>query len=234
MIRINNLSKIYNENCGNFSININIDKGQIYGVVGPNGAGKTTLVKQILGLITPSEGEIFINNYRPIIDNCFIMRDTGYISGENSLFNNIKGIKILEYNKKIKYNVDWEWTLKLIEYFELDVNKKMKKMSKGMKQKLSIITALMNKPKIIIMDEPTSGLDPVMQNRFNKLILEVKEGWESTIIICSHSYDEISALCDRVCLLKSGKIFKEYNLEKDNIDIIKNDFINIFNKEITI
>ncbi|AVN60938.1 multidrug ABC transporter ATP-binding protein [Mesoplasma florum] len=231
MISINNVSKKYGEKVGNFNINIQIKKGEIYGIIGPNGAGKTTLIRQILGFVKPDDGNITINSMDSWEKRQEIMEWTGYIAGEVSIYEDYTGMQFLKLMSNLKANVDWSFVEKLIEYFELDTSRKIKKMSKGMKQKIAIISATMNKPAFLVLDEPTSGLDPIMQQRFNELILKLKKENSSTVIICSHIFEEVVALADNVGMIKSGELIEEFVIKEKNIEIIREKFKSVFIKE---
>ncbi|AGM26573.1 ABC transporter ATP-binding protein [Spiroplasma syrphidicola EA-1] len=231
MIEIKKVTKIYGKNIGNFNISININNGEIYGILGPNGAGKTTLIRQIMGFIKSDAGVISFNNLNPWLNSKEIMEDTGYLSGEISLYENLKGIEYLKLIKNFRPKVNWKYVEKLILHFELNVNTKIKKMSKGMKQKLAIIAAVMHKPKFLILDEPTSGLDPVMQDQFNELILKMREKNKTTIIICSHIFDEIAKLCDRVGFIKQGKLIEEMKIDNKNMYEIEKHFKKLYERE---
>ncbi|AGM25567.1 ABC transporter ATP-binding protein [Spiroplasma chrysopicola] len=231
MIQIKKVTKIYGKDIGNFNISININDGEIYGILGPNGAGKSTLIRQIMGFIKSDAGIISFNNLNPWLNSKEIMKDTGYLSGEISLYENLKGTEYLKLIKNFRPKVNWKYVEKLILHFELNVNTKIKKMSKGMKQKLAIIAAVMHKPKFLILDEPTSGLDPVMQDQFNELILKMREKDKTTIIICSHIFDEIAKLCDRVGFIKHGKLIEEMKIDNKNMYEIQKHFKKLYERE---
>ncbi|WP_031542982.1 ABC transporter ATP-binding protein [Mesoplasma photuris] len=233
MIKAENLTKVYSENSGNFNINLSISKGEVFGIIGPNGAGKTTLIRQILGFISPDKGNVRIDELDPFLNIDKIMKKTGYLPGEVSLNDDLKGI---DYLKTVHFlrngtNEDWEYTKKLINYFEIDTKTKIKKMSKGMKQKIAIITSVMHKPELLIMDEPTSGLDPVMQDLFNAFILKLKNENNTTIIICSHIFEEIAKTCDRVAIIKNGILVKEFNVSDKDIEKISKEFSDVYKRK---
>ncbi|WP_338984401.1 ATP-binding cassette domain-containing protein [Spiroplasma endosymbiont of Diplazon laetatorius] len=234
MIKINNISKIYGSYLANEDITLTIEKGEIFGVLGPNGAGKTTLISQIMGFIKSTKGDIIINGFNPWLEAEKVMNSVGFIAGEIKLYENMKVKDFIKIYKNLNENVDDSFLSNLIKLFELDLNKKIKLLSKGNKQKVSIICSLMSKPKILILDEPTSGLDPIMQNKFNILMLELKKQG-TTIILCSHIFQEIEKLCDRVVLLKEGKMVEVINLvEGPKIDLEKkfNETFKVSNNQI--
>ncbi|WP_342268534.1 ATP-binding cassette domain-containing protein [Spiroplasma endosymbiont of Aspidapion aeneum] len=231
MVKIKDITKVYGPKNGNFKININIEKGQVYGIVGPNGAGKTTLIRQILGFIKPNSGSITINNLDAWKNRDLVMEFTGYVAGEIALYRDFTGIKYLNLVADYKKNIDGEFVNKLIAHFEIDTKVKIKKMSKGMKQKIAIIAATMHKPSFLVLDEPTSGLDPVMQGQFNTLIAKLKNDYQSTIIICSHIFEEVVTLSNRVGFLKEGSIVDEYEVKENDINTLNAKFREIFKKE---
>ncbi|AHI53751.1 ABC transporter ATP-binding protein [Spiroplasma sabaudiense Ar-1343] len=231
MLEIKNLSKNYGDKVGNFDINMLIEDGEVYGIIGPNGAGKTTLIRQILGSIKSSSGSIIINGIDPQKDSKAIMEFTGYVAGEISLYENMTGIQFLKLIASLKKGSQWDFVEKLINHFDLDASRKIKKMSKGMKQKIALIAATMNKPKFLVLDEPTSGLDPIMQEQFNQLILKLRKDSNTTIIICSHIFEEVAKLCSKVGFIKDGKLIEEFKIENNDIEIINERFKKLYVKE---
>ncbi|QEH61772.1 ABC transporter ATP-binding protein [Spiroplasma chinense] len=226
MIKIENITKDFGNDAGNFGISLSIKEGEIYGIMGANGSGKSTLLRQILGFLKPDSGEIYVNNKDPFNNSQILMSYIGYIPGELSLFNTITGISYLKICANLKGNVDWSFVEKLINFFKLDVNKKIKKMSSGMKQKLAIISALMHKPKILVLDEPTRGLDISATEQFKEIILIFKNEFKSTIIFCSHVFDEINDTCDKVIFINQGRFVKEFLIdENSNFKVIKEEFL---------
>lgn len=230
MLEIKNVTKKYGEKAGNFNIDLTISEGQTFGIVGPNGAGKTTLIRQILGFIKSDSGQITINDLNPWIKRAEIMNFTGYIAGEISLYDNLTGKAFLKLISNLKPGVEWSFVEKLINHFDLDISKKIKKMSKGTKQKIAIIAAVMHKPKFLVLDEPTSGLDPVMQAKFNELIAKLKTDFKCTIIVCSHIFEEVIKLSDRIGFIKDGKLINEYVVVNKDIEELHDKFKAIYEK----
>ncbi|PPE05514.1 ABC transporter ATP-binding protein [Williamsoniiplasma lucivorax] len=205
-IKLENLTMIYpNSEKGVFDINITIKPGQIFGFMGPSGSGKTTLIRIILGFIKQQQGNALINGHE-IWNNIELVNGTiSYISGEPIIPNEGTGLSYLQFYAKLREIKDLTRMYQLIDYFELDAKSLIKKMSKGMKQKVAIIACLMGDFDIYVLDEPTAGLDPVMQAKFLETILEMKNQGK-TIILSSHIMDEVEKLCDQVLILKKGHI----------------------------
>lgn len=216
-IYIENLTKNYGNNKGIFDLNLSVSKGQIMGYLGPNGAGKTTTIRLLLGFLNSDKGTCFINNLNCRKDASIIQKDLGYLPGEISLFNDMKADNylnfILDLRKAKKNNRKDE----LCKYFELDTKIKIKKMSKGMKQKVAIIQAFMHDPSIVILDEPTSGLDPLMQNKFIEFILSEKNKGK-TILLSSHNFEEVEKTCDKVAILKQGRLIDVKSIKELKAD----------------
>jgi len=212
VININDLTKDYGNGKGIFNVNIEVKEGEVFGFLGPNGAGKTTTIRNLLGFIRPDSGSCSILEM-----DCFknaekIQAHMGYLAGEIAFLDDLKGRQLIDFIAAMKGVKDKTRIEELIEMFELDPRGKVKKMSKGMKQKIAIITAFMSNPEVIILDEPTSGLDPLMQNRFIDLILEEKKKGR-TIFMSSHIFEEIERTCDRTAIIRDGKIVAIENME---------------------
>ena len=212
VININNLTKDYGNGKGIFNVNIEVKEGEVFGFLGPNGAGKTTTIRNLLGFIRPDSGNCSILELDCFQDAAKIQEHLGYLAGEIAFLDDLKGRQLIDFIAAMKGVKDTTRIEELIELFELDPRGKVKKMSKGMKQKIAIITAFMTNPEVIILDEPTSGLDPLMQNRFIDLILEEKKKGR-TIFMSSHIFEEIERTCDRTAIIRDGKIVAIENME---------------------
>ncbi len=205
IIEVKNITKDYGQGKGIFNVNISVKKGEVFGFLGPNGAGKTTTIRNLLGFIRPDSGSCYIEEMDCYKDAAKIQERLGYLAGEIAFLDDLTGKQMMEFIASMKGLKDRSKMYELMERFELDPKGKIKKMSKGMKQKIGIICAFMSNPDIIILDEPTSGLDPLMQNRFVELILEEKNKGK-TILMSSHIFEEIERTCDRTAIIKDGKI----------------------------
>jgi ABC-2 type transport system ATP-binding protein len=194
---------------GNFialdNLDLEVKQGEILGYLGPNGAGKTTTIRSMLGLIKPTSGlaEIFgINTQR---DKVQAHKRLAYIPGESTFWPNLTGEETLYLLGQIHGKIDKEYQKELIKRFQFDPSKKVRTYSKGNRQKINIIAALMTRADLLIMDEPTSGLDPIMEQAFRESALEAKSNGQ-TIFLSSHILEEVEALCDRVGILRAGKL----------------------------
>ncbi|MGO5051886.1 ABC transporter ATP-binding protein [Lachnospiraceae bacterium LCP25S3_G4] len=212
IIEINHLTRDYGHHKGIFDVNIHVQKGGVFGFLGPNGAGKTTTIRHLMGFIKAKEGNCSILGYDCFNDAAAIQKSLGYLAGEIAFLEDLNGRQLLHFIASLKRIKDYTLMNELMDRFELDPRSKIKKMSKGMKQKVGIICAFMNDPSVIILDEPTSGLDPLMQNRFIELILEQKKRGK-TILMSSHIFEEIEKTCDRAAIIRNGDIVAIEDME---------------------
>ncbi|MFA4996073.1 MAG: ABC transporter ATP-binding protein [Patescibacteria group bacterium] len=206
------------------NLNLDVKEGEIFGFIGPNGAGKTTTIKLLLDLVRPTKGSVRIFGLDTIKSSIKIRQNIGFLPGEIYLPENMTGIKCIKYISGFKKNIDKKYLKSIIKKLGLDVNRKVGDYSKGNKQKLAIILAMMHKPKLLILDEPTSGLDPLNQQTFYDLILEAKE-WGATTFFSTHILEEAEKTCDRVGIIKNGKLLRIENIEDFRNKNIRNVYI---------
>lgn len=234
VIEIKDLNKTYDK----FKlddINLNIPKGIIVGLIGENGAGKTTLIKSILNLINIDNGNIKIFGKSNKESDAIIKEDIGIVL-DNMFFPEILNAKDINLIMKDIYkNWDSDLYFNYLEKFDIPLSKKIKDLSKGMRKKLEIITALVHKPKILILDEPTSGLDPVVRDEILDMFLEFIQNENNTILLSSHITSDLEHIADRIVFIDHGKLIMDEDKDEilDNYGILKckkDDFKNI-NKE---
>lgn len=213
VIKVENITKDYGNNRGNFNVSFEINQGEVFGFLGPNGAGKTTMIRQLLGFIKPDSGKITINGLETWSNAHLTNQEVGYIPGEISFPDKIKGMELIKLMAEMSGIKKLDKAMELIEVLKFkNVDTDVKRMSKGMKQKLGIICALMHDPKILILDEPSSGLDPLMQDVFTNLIRSEKAAGK-TILLSSHIFSEIEKTCDRVAIIKDGVIMTSFHMD---------------------
>ena len=213
MIEIKNVSKSYNsEKKALDNVSFNIDDGEIFAFIGHNGAGKTTMIKSILGILDFDSGDILIDNKSIKKEPIACKMDMAYVPDNPDLYENMKAIDFINFICDM-YGVSKDEREKNIEkyskMFEMqdNLNDEISSFSHGMKQKITLIAALSHNPKILIMDEPFVGLDP-------KAVFDMKEVMKSmakekkTIFFSTHILDVAEKLCDRVAIIKNGKIIK--------------------------
>ena len=234
IIEINHLTKTYGQTRGIVDVSFDVREGEIFGFIGPNGAGKSTTIRTLLSLIRPTSGNAKIFGKDCIEFAPEIAKDIGYLPSEVFYYDNMKVIDLLKYSASF-YKKDCRSRMKeLVEIMELDTTKKIDDLSLGNKKKVGIVQGLLHEPKLIILDEPTSGLDPLMQQRFFDLLIEEnKKG--ATILFSSHILSEVQRLCDRVAIIKEGKIVTVEsisNLQENNYKKIKIETKNAINHDL--
>ena len=212
VIEVNHLTKDYGEHKGIFDLSLSIKKGEVYGFIGPNGAGKSTTMRHMMGFSRADNGNVTIKNLDSWQDKEKIKEFTGYLAGEIALPNDMTGLQYLKLISKMRKMQSFDYAEELLKYFKINPNAGIKKMSKGMKQKIAIVATFMHDPDIILLDEPTSGLDPLMQERFIDLVEREKQNGK-TIFLSSHIFDEVSKVCDRVGIVKEGNLIKELDMD---------------------
>lgn len=211
VIEINGLTKDYGNHKGIFDLTFEVKEGEVFGYLGPNGAGKTTTIRNLMGFLTPDKGNAKILGKDCWHNTAAIMKDLGYLPAEMAFFDGMTGISFLKFMGEMRQMADTTYRDRLIERFELDARGRIRKMSKGMKQKLGIVCAFMHDPKVLLLDEPTSGLDPLMQKEFSSLILDEKAKGK-TILMSSHSFEEIERTCDRAGIIRQGNLVAIENI----------------------
>lgn len=235
-IEIKNLTKKY-DGFKLDNINLNIPKGLIIGLIGENGAGKTTLIKSILNIITIDKGsiKIFDKDYKK--EDYLIKEDIGVVL-DNMFFPEILNAKdICCIMKDIYKNWDSNLYYNYLSKFDVPTSKKIKDLSKGMRKKLEIVTALSHKPKLLVLDEPTSGLDPVVRDEVLDLFLDFIQEEDNTILLSTHITSDLERIADRIVFIDKGKLIMDESRDDilDNYGILKCDidyFNNIDKKDI--
>ena len=217
-IEIQNVTKDFGQGRGVFDVSFSVKEGEVFGYLGPNGAGKSTTIRQLLGFVKPQKGSLQILGMDCFRKAAQIHKHIGYLAGEIAFVENMKGMEYIEFIARLRGMKDDARIKELIEMFELNPSGKIRKMSKGMKQKIALVTAFMDSPKVVILDEPTSGLDPLMQNRFVDLILEEKKKG-TTILMSSHIFEEVERTCDRTAIIRQGKIVDTVDMTEEGMSI---------------
>lgn len=212
VIVINNLTKYYGKSRGIIDVSFNVEAGEIFGFIGPNGAGKSTTIRTLLGLIKPTSGTAFIFGKNCFTDGKEILKDVGYLPSEVFYYDGMKVIDLLKYSASFYKKDCTKRIYELAEIMDLDLNKKIEELSFGNKKKVGIVQGLLHEPKLIILDEPTSGLDPLMQQKFFELIKQENQKGV-TVLLSSHILSEVQKLCNRVAIIKEGRIIKIETIE---------------------
>ena len=218
MLKIEHLTKTYGDKKAVDNLNLHIKPGEIYGFIGPNGAGKTTTLKSVVGILQFDEGEILINGKSVRTAPLDCKRDIAYIPDNPDLYDFMTGIKYLNFIAdifKVSVADRQERIRKYADLFELtaDLAQPIAAYSHGMKQKLAIIAAWLHRPKLIIMDEPFVGLDPKASHLLKGMMRDVCDAG-SAIFFSTHVLEVAEKLCDKVAIIKGGKLIRSGTMEE--------------------
>lgn len=205
--QVDKLTKRYGASRGIDDVTFEIREGEVFGFLGPNGAGKTTTIRTLMGLLRPTAGSATIGGLDCWSQAPEAKRLIGYLPGEFDFDPRLTGAQIITYLANLRGGVDLAYTTTLVERLELDPTKRFREYSRGNKQKIGLVQALMGKPRLLILDEPTSGLDPLNQQEFYKLLAEVRADGRS-VFLSSHILPEVEHTCDRVGIIRDGRLVK--------------------------
>ncbi|KGM94553.1 ABC transporter [Clostridium novyi A str. 4552] len=212
MIKVTDVSKTLGDKKVLKDISFEVKKGSIFGLIGPNGAGKTTIIKHLVGIYDVDHGKITVND-EPIYENPKIKKTIGYISDDNNFINTFNLKTIAKFYKLSYEKFDMEKFFKLNEIFKLPVKRSIRKFSKGMKMRVSIMLNLSIMPDILVLDEPTNGLDPIIKKKFFNILLGDVADRGTTVIISSHNLNELERICDSVAIINGGEIKYSNSIE---------------------
>jgi ABC-2 type transport system ATP-binding protein len=205
-IMARDLIKFYGSFQALYGVDLEVKRGEVFGFLGPNGAGKTTTIRCLLDLIRPQSGTVRVLGIDPQADPVAVRARVGYLPGELHLDENRTVEGSLHYFNDIRGGAaDWAFVRQLSERLDLNLKQTIKNLSKGNKQKVGVMQALMHRPELLIMDEPTSGLDPLMQQEVHRLIAEARDEG-TTLFFSSHVMSEVEAVAERVGIIRQGKV----------------------------
>jgi ABC-2 type transport system ATP-binding protein len=204
-IRTRGLSKRYGQVTALADLDIDVAPGEVVGYLGPNGAGKTTTIRLLLGFIQPTAGRAEIFGVDCQRDPVAVHRRIAFVPAEASLWPSLTGAETLRLLGRLHGQADPSYRDQLIARFDLDPSKKVRAYSRGNRQKVLLIAALMTRADLLVLDEPTSGLDPLMEVAFRHCVTEARERGQA-VFLSSHVLSEVEALCDRVVILRDGRV----------------------------
>jgi ABC-2 type transport system ATP-binding protein len=206
------LTKDYSGGRGLFDLDLEVAEGEVFGYLGPNGAGKSTTIRLLMGFIHPTRGSASILGLDSMRESVEVKRLVGYMPGELPQFGGLRGRDVAGHFGALRGGVDQARVKEITERLDLDLGLKYRQYSTGNKRKLGILLAFMHRPKLLVLDEPTSGLDPLNQQEFNKLVLEAKAAG-TTVFLSSHVLSEVEHICQRVGIIRRGKLVRVARLE---------------------
>ncbi|UCH59687.1 MAG: ABC transporter ATP-binding protein [Anaerolineales bacterium] len=205
-IAVHGLTKSYGKVQALRGIDLEVRTGEIFGFLGPNGAGKTTTIRCLLDMIRPDAGSARVLGYDPQADPVTVQALTGYLPGEVQYYENMTAERQLRFYSDMRNGrADWQYVQELAERLSLNMKQAIKNLSKGNKQKVGVIQALMHHPRLLLLDEPTSGLDPLIQQEVLSLLREAN-AQGTTVFFSSHIMSEVESLAERVAIIRQGEI----------------------------
>lgn len=206
LIEVEHLTKYYGKVRGIEDVSFTVGEGEIFGFIGPNGAGKTTTIRTLLGLLFPTRGTARIFGKDVLREGPEIRRHIGYLPSEVFFYEGMRVRDLLHYAASFYPGDHTQRLRELAEYMELDLDRKVDELSYGNKKKVGIVQGLLHAPKLLFLDEPTLGLDPLMQRKFFDLIRRENQGRGVTVFFSSHILSEVQRLCNRVAIIREGRI----------------------------
>jgi ABC-2 type transport system ATP-binding protein len=212
-IRTSKLSKDYGLGHGLFDLDLEVSPQEVFGYLGPNGAGKSTTIRCLMGMIQPTQGSAQIFGLDCRRDSVAVKHKVGYMSGDMPQFGSLRGKDVVAYVGGLRGGADPQVVRSIAERFDLDLGRRFREYSSGNKRKLGIVLAFMHKPELLVLDEPTSGLDPLNQQEFYTLLREARDGG-ATVFLSSHILSEVEHVCDRVGIIRSGRLVNVAQLEE--------------------
>jgi ABC-2 type transport system ATP-binding protein len=212
MIKANNVVKTFGDFHALDSLTLSVKKGSVYGLIGPNGAGKTTFIKTLMGVYKQDSGDITIDD-ETVYENNDIKQRVVYISDDLFFYTTYTIKDMAKFYSGIYKNWDWEMFEKLKALFKIDVNRRCRRLSKGMQKQVAFWLGICCKPDIMVLDEPVDGLDPVMRRNTMSIVLQEVEQREMTVLVSSHNLRELEDICDEVGIMFDGKIVLEKSLD---------------------
>ncbi|MGA7911006.1 MAG: ABC transporter ATP-binding protein [Candidatus Dormiibacterota bacterium] len=199
------LTKTFGSHRGIVGVDFMVTDGEIFGFLGPNGAGKSTTIRLLTGLSHPTSGAVTVFGLDPVAAALDVHRRIGYLPGELALHPRLSGRQHVDFAAKVRGMRDRTFIDELVERFQVDLERPTRTLSKGNRQKIGILLAVMHRPELVILDEPTSGLDPLMQDEFERLMRElVSTG--ATVFLSSHELDEVQRVATRVAIIRDGHL----------------------------
>jgi ABC-2 type transport system ATP-binding protein len=217
-IRADGLTKYYGPVIGIEELSFEVARGEVYGFLGANGAGKTTTIRLLLDLLRPSRGSAHILGIDCHRDSLAARRQVGYLPGDLPIYPDLTSRQYLDYlsrlDGRIVHPAYLSRLLRRFDVSDIDQRRRLRDQSHGMKQKIGIIQALMAQPAVAILDEPTAGLDPMMVQAFRDTVADLKREGKTTVFLSSHVLAEVESMCDRIGLVRGGRMVTTSTIEE--------------------
>jgi ABC-2 type transport system ATP-binding protein len=220
-IRTEGLTKRFGDVLALDRLDLTVQRGEVFGFLGPNGAGKTTTIRLLLHLIRPTAGQATVMGI-PVADVARAHRHLGYVSGDVALWPQLTGNEVLRLLGNLSGRVNEAYREELLQRLDLDPSRRIRTLSKGNRQKVALVAALMHQPDVLLLDEPTAGLDPLKEAEFQQIVREAA-GRGQTVFLSSHILDEVEDICSRVAILRAGRL-----VEVSTLDNLRREDVAVF------
>jgi ABC-2 type transport system ATP-binding protein len=208
VVAAESLTRRYGRRVGIENVDLAVGEGEIFGFLGPNGSGKTTTIRVLLGFLTATAGRARVFGLDCWRDSHRIKRDAGYLPGDLRLYPWLTGVRALRMASRLRGRDLRGPGARLAERFQLDLDVRVSRMSRGTRQKLGLVLALAHEPRLLVLDEPTASLDPLMQDELAACLRE-RASRGATVFFSSHTLSEVERLCDRVAIVRRGRIVED-------------------------
>ena len=205
VVRFDHVTKIYRGGGGVRDLTLDVNAGEVLGFLGPNGAGKTTTIRLLLDLIRPSTGTIDVFGLDSRRDSVAIRRRVGYLPGDLALYEQLSARDVLSHFARLRGGPPWTSIQTMADTLELDLDRPIRSLSRGTRQKVGIVAALMGEPDLLVLDEPTAGLDPLVQRQVHGMLRAAADAGR-TVFLSSHILSEVAQVADRVGLIREGRL----------------------------
>jgi len=210
-ISVSGLVKVFGSTRALDGLDLEVRGGEVHGFLGPNGAGKTTTLRVLLGLLRADAGRVRLLGGDPWADATALHRRLAYVPGDVTLWPGLSGGEVINLLGRLRGGLDPKRRDELLERFALDPRKRARSYSKGNRQKVALVAALAADVELLLLDEPTAGLDPLMEAAFREVVADERHGGR-TVLLSSHILSEVEALCDRVSIIRAGRVVESGTL----------------------
>lgn len=213
VVQTHELSRRFGRTQALNQVSLQVERGQVYGLVGANGAGKTTLIRHILGLLQAQQGSVRVFGRDPVREPVEVLRRIGYLSEERELPEWMQVAELLRYTQAYYSSWDWQYAGELMKTFDLEPHKKVKQLSKGMRAQAGLIAAVAHRPELLLLDEPSTGLDALVRKDILNAIVRMVADEGRTVLFSSHLLDEVELMSDYIFMVHGGQLILEGGLD---------------------
>jgi ABC-2 type transport system ATP-binding protein len=213
IVRLEHVCKDYGRQRALDDVTLDVEPGEVFGYLGPNGAGKTTTLRLLLGFLRPTSGRVEALGLDSWRQPQLVHARVGYVAGDVALYDRLTGRELLAYLGALRGGVDAAYVAELAERLQVELARPIRQLSKGNRQKLAIVQALMGRPELLVLDEPTSGLDPLVQQKVHELLRDHAVAGGS-VLLSSHVLSEVQVVADRVGIIRAGRLVAVERLDE--------------------